>query len=117
MSSDLESLTPEKGVRMYLESRSKKITNITRKNHQYRLYQFIDFCDAQKIDDLSNISADTLDQYFNNKKEKVNHYTLSNYLSTLRVALDYWASINAVEDGLRESVPMPDLNIGDEINE
>ena len=117
MSGELDPLPPKEGVEKYLERRSNKLAEQTLRSHRHRLGPFLEFCEDREIDNLNDISGHTLDRYYNRRKGDVKDITLKNDLSTLGLALQYWADIDAVEQGLSESVPMPTLSISDEVND
>lgn len=117
MSDDLEPLSPEEGVEMYLDLREGEIAETTLMNHGYRLNPFLEFCEEEEIDNLNDLSGRILYKYYSHQKDSVKPVTLDNYLTTLRVALDLWADIDAVEEGLREKVPLPNLKPEDDVRD
>ncbi|RDZ39262.1 integrase [Haloferax sp. Atlit-47N] len=117
MSDDLQPLSPEEGVEMYLDLREGDVSETTLMNHGYRLNPFLDFCEEHDIDNLNDVTGRTLYKYYSYKKGAIKPVTLDNYLTTLRVALDPWADIDAVEEGLREKVPLPNLKPQDDVRD
>lgn len=111
MSGGLEALAPGEAVEMYLQHREPELSEKSLQNHRYRLDTFIEFCDVHDIDNLNDLSGRDLHRYRTwRSKDDITTVTLRTSLATLRVFLEFAASIDAVEQGLREKVVLPDVS-------
>lgn len=110
MSEDLEPLPPAEAVNLYLDHREPDVSNKTLQNQRYRLNSFLEWCDEFGIGNLNDLSGRDLHRYRTWRSDQVNAVTLRGELATLRVFLEFCASIDGVEDGMRERVLLPDVD-------
>lgn len=109
--SDLQPLPPAEGVEMYITNREGEVSEKTLQNHRYRLDTFLAFCEERGITNLNDLTGRELHRYRNwRKKDDITKLTLRSNLATLRVFLEFAANIEAVEEGLRERVLLPELD-------
>ena len=111
---NLEPITPQEAVDLYLAHREPELSEKTVQNHRYRLEAFIEWCHEARIDNLNDLSGRDLHRYRVWRQQDVNLVTLRGQLATLRVFLEFCASIDAVEQGMRERVKLPDVDPSDE---
>ncbi|WP_435349019.1 tyrosine-type recombinase/integrase [Haloarchaeobius sp. HRN-SO-5] len=115
MTDDLEPLSPTDGVKMYLRHREPELSEKSLQNHKYRLDNFVAFCSDKGIDNLNDLTGRTIHKFRNwRRDDDITTVTLRSNLATLRVFLEFTASINAVEPGLRERVKLPEVSAGEE---
>lgn len=114
--SDLQPISPREAVRLYLSDREMELSEKSLENHRYRLKSWVAFCQEQGIDNMNDVTGRTIHEFRVWRKdgegddyEEVAKVTLKGILATLRVFLEFCASIDAVEEGLRERVRMPKL--------
>lgn len=110
MSEGLTSTSPAEAVKWYLAERESELSEKSQSNHRYRLEQFQAFCDEQEIENLNNLSGRNLHRYRVWRSEDIRTVTLRGELQTLRVFLEFCASIEAVEPGMRELVKIPKVD-------
>lgn len=110
----LQPLTPAKAVAMYLDHRQADLSAKSLQNYRYRLARFVDWADASDLDNINNLTGRQLHEFRIWRADQVKRVTLVNELRTLQKFLEFCASVDAVEDGLRERVLIPDLKPGDE---
>ncbi|MFP8954544.1 tyrosine-type recombinase/integrase [Natrialbaceae archaeon A-arb3/5] len=118
MSDDLEPLAPEEGVDRFLAHRKPSIRESSMQNARHRLSVFLEWCvEEEGIDNLNELSGRDLSAFVTWRRSDVAPITLQKQLSSVRMALRWWADIEAVEDGLAEKLHAPELPDGAESRE
>lgn len=117
MTDDLEPLAPSEAVDLYMDHREPELSEKSMVNHRYRLDSFVAFCHEEEIENLNDLSGRDLHRFRvwrrNGKGahyDEISKVTLNGILQTLRVFLEFCASIDGVEDGMRERVLIPDID-------
>lgn len=114
MSDGLEPITPRRAVEMYLDHREHELSEKSIQNHTYRLETFVEFCDEHDIDNLNELTGRDIHAYRVWRGKDIKALTLKTHLATLRVFLEFCATIDAVPQGMREKVVLPDIDAEDE---
>jgi len=109
MSDDLEPLDPRTAKQMYLDDRRHELADATLQSHDYRLKQFVKWCEANDIENLNNFSGRNIHQFRVKRREEdeLATATMKCQLATLRMFLRFCASIDAVAAGLDEKIILP----------
>jgi site-specific recombinase XerD len=114
MSDGLTPTTPAEAVEWYLAEREPDCTEKTLQNQRYRLEQFRAFCAEQGLENMNALTGRNIHRYRVWRSKDIKPVTLQGELQTLRVFLEFCASIEAVEQGLRERVQLPAVEPEDE---
>lgn len=119
MSDDLEPLDPRTAKQMYLDDRRHEVADSTLQSHDYRLRQFVTWCEAEGIENLNNFSGRDIHRYRVKRRDEDDLATpsLKGNLATLRMFLRFAASIDAVEPGLDDKIVLPTTTQEDARNE
>lgn len=116
--SDASEMGVERAVERYLKKRQTDATERTLRGYKSRLNQFLKWCDGHGVETLGDLDAWTLDEYdLDLRDQGFAPTTIKARLSTLRMFLKYCESIDAVDEGLHESVDVPTLSKQEETNE
>jgi site-specific recombinase XerD len=110
----LEPLEPAEGVEMYIEHRKPDWAEKSVQNNRHRLNNFLTWCEEEGIENLNTLTGRDLHRYRTWRSRDVKTITLVNELRSLRKFLEWCDSIDAVENGLREKVLIPDVSDGEE---
>jgi site-specific recombinase XerD len=111
---DLEPLSPEEGVKRFLDWRESSLRDSSLYNARTRLTKFLEWCTENDVENLNDLTGRQLAAFVSWRRKDISAITLQKQLSTIRQALRYWADIEAVENGLAEKVHAPELPDGAE---
>ncbi|MFC6723814.1 site-specific integrase [Halobium palmae] len=102
MSEDLEPFDPATAKEMYLEARIHDLAQSTLQSHDYRLKQFVQWCDSIGLENLNDITRRHIHQFRVKRRteDDPSITAIKGQLATLRVSLRFCVSIDAVESGL-----------------
>jgi site-specific recombinase XerD len=121
MTDDLQPIAPADAVEFYVDSREDELSEKSLTNQRYRLNSFVEWAGEAGLDSMHQLTGRDLHEFRvwrsqgnGEKYDPVSTVTLSGILQTLRVFLEFCASIDAVEPGLRERVMIPDVDREDE---
>jgi len=116
MSEDLDPIGPREAVQLYLDHREPELSEKSLENHRYRLDAFVAFCTEAGIENLNALTGRDLHKFRVWRRngegkhyDEISKVTLYGNLQTLRKFLEFCSSIDAVEQGMRERVLIPNL--------
>jgi site-specific recombinase XerD len=104
----LEPLAPRKAKSLYLDSREDELADRSLELHEKHVTSFVDFCEANDIANMNDVTARTVHEYQLDIKEGLAQSTLSIYMSTVRQFVEFCESIDGVAGGVAERIVLPD---------
>lgn len=111
-------MTPQKAAERYLKERKPDVSESTYYNHKYALKQFLKWCEAEGVEDISQLDNFHVHDFKIHRRENcgINEVTLYNNLCTLRVFVQWLESMGIIEGNLAENMilPNPDNDARDE---
>lgn len=123
MTDGLDPLSPEEGVRLYLDAKKDDLAADTLKSQEYRLNAFVQWCEEEGIENLNELSGRDVYAYRvwrregeGEDREPVAPITLRGQLATARAFLRFCGDIEAVPPDLYDRVPLPTLSNGEEVS-
>lgn len=107
----LKSIAPEDAIEWYLEERAPEIRSDTRSSIASALEIFQEWCRSTGLDNLNHLDGRRLYQFRSWRRDTsdIELITLNGNLAILRRFLRFAEEIEAVEEGLAEKVPMPNV--------
>lgn len=109
---DLHSITPEKAVEQYLESRRYESAASTVQNHRYRLKQFLRWCAETEFDDMREMDGRLAEEYKHWRRTEADlaPVTIEMQMRTFRVFLKWCESNEYVKPGVAEKIIIPPVS-------
>lgn len=103
-------LSPREALERWLGKLRVSKADSTVSAYHYRLKLFVEFCEAQEIDHVGDLTGWDLETYETHRRESVDSaLTLKRDLGALRLFLQYLAKIEQVNESLPEKVDLPDV--------
>jgi len=105
---------------MYLEARhADGDSESTIQSHGYRLGAFVEWCDENGIGNMNDVTGRDLHEFKVHRRDEdgLKPITLQGQLSTLRVFLDFCASVEGVPSDLSDKIILPTMSRDQETSE
>ncbi|UPW01657.1 site-specific integrase [Halorussus gelatinilyticus] len=116
----MNSESPEQALTIYLEHRETELSPESLSSYEYRLNYFLDWCDQNDIDDISDITPRDIHDFKAWRRDEgadcdgeLAKPTLKSNMDCLRGFLEYLERLNYAQSDIHESAESPTLK-GDE---
>jgi len=115
---DLEPLTPDDAIEMYLTQREGELAASSLSSHESRLSHFARWCETEAIDNMNTLSGRDLHRYrlWRTREGDLKPISIKTQLHTLRVFLEFCAGVNGVHPFLPETIDLPTVDYGDKMS-
>lgn len=110
---DPTELSPREAKERYLRRRRSDSTDKSVHGWEYRLKLFVEWCEGVGIAEVGDLRGYDVDEYYELRSGRVEPVTLEGECWTLKMFFEFLEDIGAVEDGLAESVRIPDIDPGE----
>jgi len=109
---DLEPIEPSTAQELSLDHKANQCSDVTVQSYEYRTNYFVEWCDANGIDNMNDLSGRDVHQYRLWRKEEgeLNKISMQTQMCTIRVFLEWCGTIEAVDPDLYNKVLVPQVN-------
>jgi len=116
---ETQDLDPQEAKEWYLDSRREELSDATYRAHKYRISPFVEFCEENDIEFLSDLNGRHFDRYkiWRREKGNLNNVTLNTQLSTLRVFIKWAEKVDAVPRSFHEYIDPPSMAPQEDVSE
>lgn len=116
---EFKSITPEEAVEWYLDHRRDDARMTTRRKHGYALDAFLNWTEEIEIEDMPELSGRDLMRFKTWRKREgdLAKISLNGNLAVLKRFLGFCENIDAVEPGMADRVPMPNVPDQDQVSD
>lgn len=103
-------LSPREAAERWLDKRRPELREQTLSSLWYRLKLFVEWCERNDIERISEVTAWQIDEYEIKRRSEAKPLTLNKELGTLKQWLEYCSRIGLVEESVPATVTPPDVN-------
>jgi len=107
---DPAELSPREAVARYLRRRKPDSTEKSIDGWDYRLKLFHEWCSSVGIEQVGQLQGYDTDEYYEHRSRETEPVTLEGEMYTLRTFCEFLEDLGAVEEGLADTVRIPDLD-------
>ncbi|ALG83083.1 integrase family protein (plasmid) [Halanaeroarchaeum sulfurireducens] len=113
----LEPISPKEAIDWYLEHRHDELREATRRTHRSGLNIFRTWAEEEGLDNLNDLSGRNLVAFKTWRKSEtdLNTVRLNGTLGVVQRFLRFCETIDAIDEGLAEKVPLPNVPPGEEV--
>lgn len=119
MSTELEPITPDEAIQMYLRDKQSEFADATLYSHKSRLGHFLRWCHSNNVDDLNELTGRQLHRYrlWRRDDGDLSKVSEKTQMDTIRVFIRWCESIDAVPPDMATKVTSPSLAAGDNVRD
>jgi len=110
-------MSPSEAVQRYLRRRRPDSTDSSIEGWYYRLKLWSEWCEEVGIEQVGQLKPYDMDDYYEHRSAQIAPATLEGEMWTLKMFAEYLEQVGAVEQGLSESVRIPDIDPEDKADE
>jgi site-specific recombinase XerD len=110
-------LSPAEARDWYLDERRGDATDWTVRTYRYRLSRFVEFCEANDIEQMGDVDGWTIEQFARARRSELATVSMKGQMSALKQLLEYCARIDVIDEDLPRKVEIPSVNRDEEADD
>lgn len=115
---DLEPISPNEALRMWIDRCRSTRADETIQSYQYRLNPFLDWCEVQGINNMNDLTSRDIFAYDSHRRsDGLKATTLKTQIGTLKRFIRFCERIDAVESGLTNKIEVPTADLAQRVND
>lgn len=103
-------LSPRAAKNRFISRRSQRQAEATVRSYNHRLEHFVEWCEANDIDSMSDVGGWEIDEYRHDREsDGLAPTTMKGQMVALRQLLQYCETVDVIEEGTADKVDLPTL--------